>query len=111
MSEDRRLPGGLRHELERALRLAEELRGSLDADEEIQTQLLDDLKSCVADALADLRTSDLPQKKEVARPLKIADGILTYLADPGQRDARGRLRDVAAHLREAMSPQAGDGSL
>ena len=111
MNEDRRLPGGLRNELARALQLAEELRGSQDVDEEVQSQLLDDLKSCVADVLVDLRSSNLPLKKEIARPLKIADGILTYLADPGQRDARGRLRDVAAYLREAMDPQAGDGSL
>lgn len=102
MDEDRRLPGSLRQQLMRALRLAEELRGPQQPDEEVQTQLLEDLKSCVSDVLAEVRSSSLPQKQEIAKPLKVADGILLYLDDPAQRDARGRLREVVAHLRDVL---------
>ncbi len=105
MNENRRVPEGLRGVLEQALELVGELRHPQREDEEVLQHLLDDLRSRVSDALGELRGADLARKRAVLRPLKVADGILLYLTDPTQRDARGRLRDVEALLREAL----GDG--
>lgn len=102
MDESHRLPGGLRQLLEQALELVGELRRPHETEEEVLLQLLDDLKARVGDALSVVRGSDLPRRKEIMRPLKVADGILLHLTDVTQRDARGRLRDVEGLLREAL---------
>jgi hypothetical protein len=102
MNETRRLPGGIRQLLEQALALVTELRDPQQAEEEVLVHLLDDLKSRVTDVLSVVRVSDFAEKPEVLRALKVADGILLYLDDPTQRDARGRLRDVEGLLREAL---------
>lgn len=101
MNETRRLPGGIRQLLEQALALVPELRDP-QQEEEVLVHLLDDLKSRVTDVLSVVRVSDFAEKPEVLRALKVADGILLYLDDPTQRDARGRLRDVEGLLREAL---------
>lgn len=102
MTHSRRIPAGLRQLLEQALELVEELRAPRVIDEDVMLQQLDDLKSRVADGLAETRTSDLPFRQELLRPLKVADGILLHLNDPTQREARGRLRDVERLLRETL---------
>jgi hypothetical protein len=102
MNQSRHLPAGLRQLLEQALELVGELRDPRLADEDVLLQQLDDLKSRVADALSEVRASDLSFRQDLMRPLKVADGILLYLTDPTQRDARGRLRDVARLLQEAL---------
>lgn len=102
MDQSSRLPAGLRMLLEQALALADELRGSEQTDEEVRMQQMDDLRLRVSDALGEVRTTDHPRKREITRALKVADGILLHLTDPTQRDARGRLRDISAHLREAL---------
>lgn len=103
MNESRPLPPGLRQQLEQALELVEELRAAQTPDEEVLHSMLDDLKSRVADALTEVRRSSLPEKDRLSRSLRVAEGILLYLTDPTQRDARGRLRDVAAQLRETLA--------
>ena len=102
MNETRRLPGGVRQLLEQALAIVMELRDPQQPDEEVLANLLEDLRSRVADALSVARGSEIADKQAVLRPLKVADGILLYLDDPTQRDARGRLRDVEGLLREAL---------
>ena len=88
----------LRESLRRAAALVAGLReGSGDE------QALAALKSEVAAAYAEAQALRPAPPREALRALRIADGILQYLGDLGQKDARGRLRDVEGALREALA--------